>query len=174
MRRVWPALALALALAGCGDKPQNDGGMQAWVGKDLSGVVVQTLDGQKQPLKDILLQSDGKPVIVNVWATWCAPCVEELPTLDKLAKEGDYVVVAIATDQQAQSVKDFLRKQHWGGALKVWFDPLGQVTRKAMGANAVPVTMVLDKTLHVKMAVAGGRDWDSAAMKKKIAAALGQ
>jgi len=173
MRIAWLAVAMCLPLAACGGKGDaGQGNMQDWVGKNLSGMVVETLDGDKQPLKDILLTSNGKPVIVNVWATWCAPCVEELPTLDALGKEGRYTVVAIATDAEAQVVKDYLKKQHWGSGLQVWFDPLGQVTRTAMGASGVPVTMVLDKDLHVRLAAQGGRDWDSSEMKAKIKAAL--
>ncbi|WP_235523946.1 TlpA family protein disulfide reductase, partial [Sphingomonas sp. Leaf33] len=53
----------------------------------------------------------GKPVLLNLWATWCAPCVKELPTLDALAKReaGKLAVVALSQDMDAAKVAPFVR-----------------------------------------------------------------
>lgn len=165
-------LACAVMLAAC--QPDtgatNRAAMQAWVGKSLADLQVRTLDNEKQPLKDILL--DKKPVVLNVWATWCPPCLKEMPTLDALGKEGKYDVVAIATDKDAGSVKDFLKKQAWGSGLQVWFDSLGEITRDKMGAVGIPVTYVLDTSLTIVMVEAGERNWVHPAMEAKIAKAL--
>lgn len=169
------ALAVAVLLAGCGkgdDGQQGgtQGALQEFVGKDFAALEVQTLDGEAQPLKDLMME--GKPVVLNVWATWCAPCLQEMPTLDALGREGKYTVVAIATDADAGQVKEFLKKQTWGPGVRVWFDKLGRVTREKMGATAIPASFVLTPSLTVVMAEAGERDWVHASMRAEMAAAL--
>ncbi len=151
---------LVVLLAGCGegDKPSAVArGYEAWIGRDVSGLVVRTLDGETQPLRDVVV--DGKPVVLNVWATWCPPCLREMPTLDALGKQGNYTVVAIATDAEAETVKEFLKRQEWGAGVRIWFDAHGATTREALGAGAIPVTYVLDKDLKVVDVQAGAHDW---------------
>ena len=167
--RVW-LLSVAVLATACSDpKPAGQAALEGWLGKNLAGVVVQTLAGQPQPLKDV---AGGQPVLVNVWATWCPPCIQELPSLAALAKQGGYTVVAIATDADAKTVKDYLRKQPFGPELQVWWDPLGQVTREAMGATGLPSTLLLDASLTVKLVAAGERSWNHPEMLTKMQAAL--
>ena len=166
-------ICFALLLAGCGQGTQgtNQDAMQVWVGRNISDLKVQTLDGQPQALKDL---AGGKPVVLNIWATWCPPCLKEMPTLDALGKQGKYSVVAIATDQTSDAVKAFLKKQGWGSGMAVWFDELGAVTRSQLGATGIPVTYVLDSSLTIVMVEAGERDWAHPSMAAKMAKALGR
>lgn len=168
-------MLLVAVLAGCGDGGQDtaDARMQELIGKNLADVTVQTLDGQVQPLHDVFALDMKKPTVVNVWATWCTPCLAEMPTLDALGKQGRFNVIAIATDKDAATVKAFLKKQDWGSGVHVWFDSLGAVTRDAMAARAIPVTLVLDPSMTVRMAVAGERKWDHPKMVAKMDEALG-
>ncbi|MFN7174764.1 MAG: TlpA family protein disulfide reductase, partial [Thermaurantiacus tibetensis] len=59
-------------------------------------------DGRTETIADILAANPGQPVLVNLWATWCAPCLKELPTLDRLAAEtkGRLVVVPVSQDME--------------------------------------------------------------------------
>lgn len=166
-------LAVALVLVGCGQgaPASNQDAMQVWVGKNIADLTVQTLDGEVQKLSDL---KGGKPVVLNVWATWCPPCLQEMPTLDALGKQGQFNVVAIATDQDTATVKAFLKKQTWGPGMAVWFDELGAVTRDKLGARGIPVTYVLDPSLTVVMVEAGERDWGHARMVAKMEKALGR
>ena len=157
VRGVFLAVALLLAACGEGEGKGIAKGYESWLGRDVSGLVVETLDGDVQPLRDVLME--GKPVVLNVWATWCPPCLKEMPTLDALGKQGHYTVVAIATDAEAETVKEFLKRQTWGAGVRVWFDPHGKITREALGAGAIPVTYVLDKDLKVVDVQAGAHDW---------------
>lgn len=169
MKYVYLSLFLLLAACGEGTGGTNQDAMQKWVGTNLADMQVQTLDGEVQSLQDM---AGGMPIVLNVWATWCTPCLVEMPTLDALGKQGNYNVVAIATDSEPNVVKDFLRKQAWGSGLSVWFDALGAVTRTKLGAVGIPVTYVLDPSLTVVLVEAGERDWAHPRMVDKMEKAL--
>jgi thiol-disulfide isomerase/thioredoxin len=162
-------------LAACGDTATPaDAALEAkFKGKNISSLSVATLDGTAQALNDPLLLN-GKPVIINVWATWCAPCLKEMPTLDALGKTGQYTVLAIATDADAQTVKDYLRRQPWGSGLTVLHDRLGATTRRELGAVALPITYVTDPSLTIKKIAVGERDWHHPRMQQQIERALGR
>lgn len=152
-------MGMVLALAACGDNPTpGEFVMRKMLGQDISSVVVQTLDGEAYPLNDPLRPTD-KPTLINVWATWCTPCLSEMPSLDALGRSGRVNVIAIATDASATVVKEFLRNQNWGRGITVLHDPNGMVTREALQAKALPTSVVVNPSLTVIYAIAGPRDW---------------
>jgi thiol-disulfide isomerase/thioredoxin len=176
-KRMVPSLAFrmtllaVLCLAACEAKPSmGEKAMQPQLGKNVAALQVQTLEGQPQPFTDLLITNNSQlPTVINVWATWCPPCVHEMPSLDALGRSGKARVIAIATDPSATVVKNFLREQPWGSGIEVWFDPRGQVTREALGAKALPTSYVLDSSLTITYAVAGDRDWQSSEMLEQLA-----
>lgn len=156
MRYVW--LVAALVLAACDNAPSpGELVLKHTLGQNVAALQVQTLDGAPQPLAD--LAGGTQPIVLNIWATWCTPCVAELPSLAALGQSGRARVVAIATDASATVVKDFLRQQSWGQGFEIWYDPRGMVTRDALSAKALPSSYVLNPSLTVIYAVAGERDW---------------
>lgn len=156
MRSLW--LVSALLLGACDNAPSpGELVLKHTLGQNVAELQVQTLDGVPQPLAD--LAGGTQPIVLNVWATWCTPCVAELPSLAALGQSGRARVVAIATDASATVVKDFLRQQPWGQGLEIWYDPRGTVTREALSAKALPSSYVLDSSLTITYAVAGERDW---------------
>lgn len=161
------ALALVALLAACTEQSPAQKAIQTQVGKDASTLVVQTLDGEKQPLADPFA-TNGKPVVLNIWATWCTPCLTEMPTLDALGKEGNFTVIAVATDSSATVVKDFLKKQNWGSGVQVWHDPNGLITRAQLGALSLPSTYVLTPSLTITLAHAGPQDYATPQVKTQI------
>ena len=162
---------LHATLSACQSQNDTNAAYQKFIGLSAQDITVKTLDGEAQPLNEPFTVG-GKPVILNVWATWCPPCLVEMPTLDALGKSGKYTVIAIATDKDATTVKEFLREQNWGSGLTIWHDPLGAETRAKLGANALPVTYILSPDLTIKAVEAGERDWNHPSMLKKIEGAL--
>jgi thiol-disulfide isomerase/thioredoxin/uncharacterized membrane protein len=114
-------------------------------------------NGSKATLADFR----GKPVLVNLWATWCAPCVAEMPALDRLAKAkaGEMTVVGISQDLQGwEKVKPFLAKaklQH----MTILLDDEGALAT-TLGAPGLPFTVLYDADGKEIWRVNGPREWD--------------
>jgi thiol-disulfide isomerase/thioredoxin len=175
LRLSFLVLLAAVGLAACSEAPSlGETIMATQLGKDVSGTTVATLEGQPISLSTALQTEPNKPLLVNVWATWCTPCITEMPTLAALGQEGHIQVIAIATDASATTVKTFLQQQKWGQGVEVWFDAQGVTTRSQLGATGLPVTLLLNPQGKVVYATMGGADWSSPAMRQKLSTALSQ
>ena len=116
-------------------------------------------DGAKVSLADF----GGKVVMVNFWATWCAPCIRELPSINRLQAElsgDDFTVVAINIDTGGEAVAAPFAKRLKIGNLDLYLDPRG-ATSRAMGVNVMPTTVVYDRSGQEVGRLEGGAEWDS-------------
>ncbi|MBY0518923.1 MAG: TlpA family protein disulfide reductase [Sphingomonas sp.] len=136
------------------------------------GEVASTLPFKDADGKAVTLTSfKGKPVLLNLWATWCAPCVAEMPTLDKLATRlGDSVtILTVSQDLEgAAKVMPFFAKGNFEN-LKPWTDDQAGLS-VAYQAN-LPTTILFDSSGHEVWRMAGGMDWTSATAGELIAEA---
>jgi thiol-disulfide isomerase/thioredoxin len=127
-------------------------------------------DGADATLKDFV----GKPMLVNLWATWCAPCVAEMPTLDAVAKNygaKGLAVLTISQDSQGESaVKAFFQK-HELPHLKGWIDPENQFGFH-YATGMLPTTVLYDAQGKEMARVVGALDWNSKEGRDLIEAAL--
>lgn len=112
----------------------------------------------------------GKVVLLNFWATWCAPCREEMPSLDALQAElgsDDFQVVAIAAGHNpAPAIEKFLTEARITN-LPVLLDPR-QTLARGMGVMGMPVTVLIDRDGNEIARLIGGADWASEASKTLI------
>ena len=112
----------------------------------------------------------GKPTLVNLWASWCAPCIKELPTLDKLAaaQSGKLNVVAISQDDAPHaSVVAFL-KTHKIQSLDSYQDPKMALSG-ALSAEVLPTSILFDSNGKEVWRYVGDQDWTSPAAAKLLA-----
>lgn len=115
----------------------------------------------------------GKPLLINVWASWCGPCRDEMASLDRLARRHNgrqFNVIGISTDDHAD------RAQRFVVATGVSFDNYldrNLVLENMLGANRLPLTVLVDARGRVLKKLYGAREWDSAANRALIAATLG-
>jgi thiol-disulfide isomerase/thioredoxin len=130
-------------------------------------------DGKTLHLADL----KGQVVMVNFWATWCAPCKEEMPSLAQLQKDyagKPFKVIPISVDkpEQADAAKDFL-KNH--GGLGFYNDPQYALV---FGLNprpeGIPVTVIYDRQGRERARLAGGADWSTEQAKKVVDYVLAQ
>ena len=115
----------------------------------------------------------GKPVLVNLWATWCVPCVTEMPLLDELAGElGDSVTVLTVSEdiQGAEKVVPFFAERDFAH-LPQWMDPDNALAVAYGGGSGLPLTVLYDAEGKELWRVAGGFDWASAEAREMIAEA---
>jgi thiol-disulfide isomerase/thioredoxin len=121
----------------------------------------------------------GRPILLNLWATWCAPCRAEMPTLDKLqAASGDsgFEVVAVNVDTARLEKRGAFLDSVGAKTLVRYADPSGdafETLRKAGRALGLPVTLVIDKNGCEVAAVEGGAKWDSAEAQALVEALKG-
>jgi thiol-disulfide isomerase/thioredoxin len=106
----------------------------------------------------------GRPLIINVWASWCSPCRKEAASLERLAwseKGAPYTIIGISTDDDRAAAVAWLRQSnatlsHFIDAAPHW--PL----EKSLGASSIPLTVLVDAKGRVVGRVRGARDWHSA------------
>ena len=128
---------------------------------------MELFDGSK---KTSLAAYSGKFVLVNFWATWCAPCVKEMPSLDRLANrlaEQGLVVVAISQDKGGVfEVKPFLQKLKLNNT-RILYDTKG-LTFRNYGLRGLPTTVLVSPQGMVVARLEGGAVWDEGPLAEQI------
>lgn len=118
----------------------------------------------------------GKHVVLNFWATWCAPCREEMPTLNALQAEfggDDFEVVALAIGRNSlEGIRKFF-KDVGVDALDIYLDP-GQAVAREMGVVGLPITVIIDPEGREIARLTGDADWHGESARAIIAALLGR
>lgn len=143
----WLPLLTLIVLrveAAWGADPLGPGGLTLWPEpRPLEQVKFVDGEGRTRTLADF----HGKVVLLNVWATWCVPCREEMPTLDRLQSRlggEDFQVVALSIDQEGvDAVRDFYREIAVRG-LDIFVDEKMDAIQ-TLGAFGLPVTLLLDR-----------------------------
>lgn len=116
----------------------------------------------------------GRPVLVNLWATWCGPCVLEMPMLDSLAEKhnGKLAVVTVAQDQDQEKVAKFFADQQFRH-LQPWLDPDMQLSDHYK-TGVLPTTVLYDKDGKEVWRMVGAHDWANSRTEAMLADTLGQ
>jgi thiol-disulfide isomerase/thioredoxin len=148
------ALAALVVLGAGGSSAGSRGGDdvdRARIRRELKSTVLKSLEGRRLDLGRL----EGEVVVLNFWASWCAPCRKELPRLDALhasiAGRGGRVV-AISIDQEARNVSRFARERHL--ALPLYHDGPDGLARR-LDLPHVPYTIVLDRHGEVALTTRG-------------------
>jgi len=120
---------------------------------------LERLDGTKLKLSDL----KGKMLIVNFWASWCNPCVEELPSMVRLAEKmkGELVVIAISTDENRKDIETFLKLF---GLPKPGFEVVWDRDGKMKDMYAVgkiPESYIVTPDFKLARKILGVEKWDS-------------
>jgi thiol-disulfide isomerase/thioredoxin len=117
-----------------------------------------TLDGKPMSLADFR----GRVVLVNFWATWCGPCVAEMPSLDRLQAElggTDFTVITLSEDRNPAVIAPFY-ETHGLEHLKPYHDPSGALSR-AFGIRGLPTSVLIDRQGREVGRLEGPAEWDS-------------
>ncbi|MDZ4307817.1 TlpA disulfide reductase family protein [Allopontixanthobacter sp.] len=185
--RLSLTLLLALPLAACDREAAPDAQEQAGLEgakPDLVGTIDTSHAGELMPA--ILLDDpagrqintgalQGGPVLLNLWATWCAPCVVEMPMLDDLAGEyaGALRVMTVSQDMGgAEKVEKFFAANKFEN-LQPWLDPENALGFGIEG-GVLPTTVLYDSAGREVWRITGEYDWSGAEAREAINDALGE
>lgn len=127
-------------------------------------------DGAEHRIADFA----GKGLVINLWATWCVPCVAEMPALQTMAKAlaaENILVLALSSDRGGAAVVQKFYTAH-NIALPIWLDPKGEAAR-AWGARGLPTTLVIDRKGQEVARLEGGADWATPAMLAALRKLIG-
>lgn len=161
-------LAGALLVAACPD-PMSSG--TGGVGGRLPAFEVSDMQGGRSGFA----AAHGRATVINVWATWCGPCRDEMESLNRLHRESDpaqVAVVGISVDDDPRLLDEYLRRQ--AIAFPVWVDPGMRALRAGLGVQSVPETIVVAPDGRVVARVRGSRDWSGHEARALVDRALGR
>jgi thiol-disulfide isomerase/thioredoxin len=170
--RLQMIAAALLALAACQKPAQQPAANETAAIADASGIrgVHRDHKGKAGPDADFndpdgqqtsLAEFSGKPVLVNLWATWCGPCVKELPTLDRLSRtSGAPQVLAISQDMAPHASVIAFLASHKITNLEAYQDPKMALSG-ALGAEVLPTSILYDAKGREVWRYVGDLDWTS-------------
>ncbi len=134
------------------------------VGQVLRDATMRGLNGPSRPLSSYR----GRPLIINVWASWCAPCRAEMASLERLAW-GDlaerFTVIGISTDDHVDRAQAWLRRSN--ATINHYIDHRLELEHM-LGATHLPLTVLVDASGRVLAKVAGAREWDGPEARRLI------
>lgn len=112
----------------------------------------------------------GRAVLINLWATWCPPCVAEMPALDRAQvalEPSGVVILALSSDRGGRAMVEPFYQRVGVKALGLWLDPRGAAQR-ALGARGLPTSILVDRSGQERARLEGAAEWDAPAMLERI------
>jgi len=162
-------LPLTLPLAGAKAEPPIQGHVKHFRLADAPKPAPDaafSLDGEEVTLADYA----GKVVVLNFWATWCAPCIKEMPALDRLNQaldQGEATVLTVSTDRNAAKVQPFLDNRVATKTLPAATDPK-RAFAEAFGVRGLPTTFIIGADGVIAGVLEGPAEWDTEDAKALI------
>ena len=129
--------------------------------KPVPAVRFMDASGRVMTLEDFR----GRVVVLNLWATWCTPCVAEMPMLDRLQQqlgEEDAIVLALSIDRGGQEAVEEFYGKTGVSHLKVFVDPTMRA-QSDLGIIGLPTTLIIDREGRERGRLVGPAEWDDAA-----------
>jgi len=139
------------------------------IGQPLRDGPLLGLNGPPRRLSDFL----GRPLVINVWASWCGPCRQEMSSLERLAWRADghaFDIIGISTDDDADAARRFLQATN---ATLAHFIDQRLYWETMLGASRLPLTVLADARGRVLQRVVGARQWDGPEAAGILARAFG-
>jgi peroxiredoxin len=157
-------LRLALLLLAALALPASAEALKAWTGGATPALELADSQGSLHRLADYR----GKAVLVNFWATWCEPCREEMPSIERLrdAMQGKpFVVLAVNVGESARVARDFAASMNLGFPLLLDRDTRAS---KLWGARILPASFIVGPDGRIRYSYLGALDWASPEVRSAI------
>ena len=162
MRLVLLALAATFAASAVAQE------LKPWAGGATPPLALEDVEGRPHRLETYR----GKVVLVNFWATWCEPCRDEMPSIERLRRAMDgrpFAVLAVNLAEPASRIRAFLEKMPVGFTVLLDRDT---AVAKAWKARILPATYIVGPDGRIRYAHLGELDWSQESVRRAIAALL--
>jgi len=139
------------------------------IGQTLRDATMLGLNGPSRKLSEFR----GKPLIINVWASWCGPCRQETASLERLAWQEHpvpFAIIGISTDDYPDKANQWLKGSN---ATISHFIDQNLLMEKMLGASRLPLTVLVDAKGQVVEKIYGARQWDGPQALALIGKAFG-
>ncbi len=139
-----------IVLAGCSSqKPEEQSAIVA------SQIKLTDLEGKEVDLAEL----EGKTIFVNFWATWCKPCIQEMPSIIALREQlaGQNIEFYFASDEEADKIKKFMKSRRMSSGFVLVRN------LESLGIHALPTTFIFDGDGNMIFSEVGFRKWDDPA-----------
>ena len=180
LRNLVAALVLVLGMIGCNPSANSVSDQDVASKSDQSGVVAAGSLAADFKLQDLggntvsLSSMRGKVIFLNIWATWCSPCREEMPSMETLFQDlkhnPDFVVLAVSVDRKGKAVvAPYVEKN--GFNFTVLLDPDNQVS-ESYNVSGVPESFIIDRKGRIVAHHMGAFDWSRSDVKDALIALI--
>ncbi len=162
-------LLLLIAIVGCSEasrEKKDDIVRSGSTGTDIDKIQLTDLENQ-----DINLNRyKGKTIFVNFWATWCKPCVEEMPSIQKLQTliKDENIIFLFASDEELSDIQGFKNDNNYA------FNYTRIINQESLGIQALPTTSIYNPDGKLVFSEPGYRNWDDSANIRMILKIINQ
>jgi thiol-disulfide isomerase/thioredoxin len=161
---LWLIVGVLMLNMSCSDR-QPEAVSRFREGDPFPALVLTRLDGGQVSFEKF----NDKVVLLNIWATWCAPCRKELPSLERLSKVLDakrFTVIGLSIDNDDHVVREYLIDK--GIGLTSYIDEDASIATDVLGVTKYPDTFVIAPGGRFVYHVVGDREWDTPAMEAAL------
>jgi len=166
MRYYFLLLLLSYALISCSSNTNNEGSFEKGGASIQVEVTPQTLEltdleGNEVNLSDM----KGQAVFLNLWATWCRPCLMEMPAIEQAyqeLKDNGYIFL-LASYEETEKIREFAQEQDYTFPLVHLKSDM-----QALGVQSIPTTFIYNESGEVVARIIGTREWDSPAVMAQL------
>lgn len=148
------------------------GDLKHYSGSPLPDFTLLDLQGKQHKLSGL----KGKVVMVNFWATYCTPCIKEMPSMQRLSdkfKGKPFQILAIDMAEERGEIEAFMKRFKIAVSFPILLDTEGEVVEAWM-VSAVPTTFIIDPQGTIRYALYGAIEWDNAEVVRTINGLLKQ
>ncbi|MEX2145253.1 MAG: TlpA disulfide reductase family protein [Candidatus Spechtbacterales bacterium] len=141
------------------------------IGDIAPNILLFSEDGQHAMLADFR----GKVIMLNFWASWCGPCREEMPSMEKMwleYQDRDFVIIAVSVGESPDAVNDFVSEL--GLTFPIYLDTSKSSYAVYNKSNGIPQTYIIDKDGVIRNYIPGSRDWDDIMQRAPILRLMGR
>lgn len=170
MSHGWRCALVAVMFAASTGSTEQHGAAALALGDRLPSVTLTGLEGELP----IQIGAMRGALVINFWATWCAPCRSEMPALERLSRragEHGVHVIGITVDRDLNLARELVRST---GLTFPMYAEVGQPSvQSALGVSTLPYTLLIDRDGMIAARIIGARDWDSAETDALLQRVLG-